>query len=197
MAFLCWPSRRESAFTSVSPQQPKPPIFRSEIKRVNTTAKLWNPKIYWTYRPLASTVPTANRAPASPPPQLWLPWEGEDMATILAVGQDEGLLSSRSAVLRKCNVEVITARPSEAREILVAQKFDLLVLCHTLSSDDMNDLVQLARQQRSDIQVLEVLRKTEFSWDRGPSGADGITASAPVTLVAKVTEMLSAHVRPC
>jgi DNA-binding response OmpR family regulator len=119
------------------------------------------------------------------------------MATILAVGQDEGLLSSRSAVLRKCNVEVITARPSEAREILVAQKFDLLVLCHTLSSDDMNDLVQLARQQTSDIQVLEVLRKTEFSWDRGPSGADGITASAPVTLVAKVTEMLSAHVRPC
>jgi DNA-binding response OmpR family regulator len=111
------------------------------------------------------------------------------MCTILAIGQDEELLNTRSAVLRKCNAGVITARPSEATEILKAGHFDLVVLCHTLSTEDMQKLVLLAHQQASDIQVLEILKASEPRWERARSGADDMASSNPASLVAKVTEM--------
>lgn len=117
------------------------------------------------------------------------------MCMILAVGQDEELLYTRSAVLRKCNAEVITARASEAIEILKTNCFDILVLCHTLATEDMNKLVLLAHQQASDIQVLEILKAAEPSWGRKSSCADDVAPSNPESLVAKVVEMLSAPVR--
>jgi CheY-like chemotaxis protein len=117
------------------------------------------------------------------------------MCTILAVGQDAELLVTRAAVLRKCNAEVVAARPSEASKMLQAQRFNLLVLCHTVSSDDRDELIQLAHQQASEIQVLEILSTTEHSSDRSPSGADGTSSPNPATLVAKVIEMLNAQAR--
>jgi DNA-binding response OmpR family regulator len=111
------------------------------------------------------------------------------MCTILAIGQDEELLNTRSAVLRRCNAGVIAARPSEAIEILKAARFDLVVLCHTLSTEDMKKLVSFAHQQASDIQVLEVLQASAPSWGRARSGADDTSPSNPVSLVAKVIEM--------
>jgi CheY-like chemotaxis protein len=116
------------------------------------------------------------------------------MDTILAVGQDEGLLSSRAAVLRKCNADVVAAKASEALKFLKAQRFDLVVLCHTLSSEDMNEVALLAHQQASDIQVLEILKTTELSCGQS-SDADDVALPKPETLVAKVTEMLGAQVR--
>jgi CheY-like chemotaxis protein len=115
------------------------------------------------------------------------------MCTILAIGQDEELLYTRSAVLRKCNAGVITARPSEATEILKAGRFDLVVLCHTLSTEDMNKLVSLAHQA-SDMQVLEILKASAPSWERARSGADDTAPSNPASLVAKVIEMMCAPV---
>jgi CheY-like chemotaxis protein len=117
------------------------------------------------------------------------------MLTILAVGQDAELLSTRAAVLRKCNAGVISASPSEASLILKGQPFDLVVMCHTLSTDEMNELSLLARRQGSDVQVLEVLDAVESSWNRQPSAADDIVQSKPEALVAKVTEMLSVSAR--
>ena len=117
------------------------------------------------------------------------------MLTILAVGQDSELLSTRAAVLRKCNAGVISASPLDAPLILKAQPFDLVVLCHTLSPDEMNNLILVAHQQASEVQVLEVLDAVESSWNRQPSGADDIAQAKPEALVAKVTEMLSVSAR--
>lgn len=116
------------------------------------------------------------------------------MRTILAVGQDEGLLSTRSAILRKCNADVVAARASEAIQILKAQRFDLLVLCHTVTSVDMNELASFAHHRANDVRVLEILNATELNWCPRCSGADDMVQSKPETLVAKVTEMLSAQV---
>lgn len=116
------------------------------------------------------------------------------MCTILAVGQDEGLLSTRSAILRKCNAAVVAARAPEAIQILKAQQFDLVVLCHTVTSVDMNELASLAHHQANDIQVLEILKASELNWGPHCSGADDVVLSKPETLVAKVTKMLSAQV---
>lgn len=62
------------------------------------------------------------------------------MCTILAIGQDKGLLHSRAELLRKCNcnAKVVTARPPEASEILKAHQFDLVVLCHNGEHDGTN-----------------------------------------------------------
>jgi DNA-binding response OmpR family regulator len=111
------------------------------------------------------------------------------MCMILAIGHDEELLNTRSAVLRRCNAGVIAARPSEAIEILKAGRFDLVVLCHTLSTADMKKLVSLAHQQASDIQVLEILSASAPRWERACSGADDTALSNPASLVAKVIEM--------
>ena len=116
------------------------------------------------------------------------------MRTILAVGQDEGLLFTRSAILRKCSADVIAARPSEAIEILKAQPFDLVVLCHTVTSVDMNELASLAHHKANDIQVLEILKATELDCGHRCSGSDDMVQSRPEILVAKVTEMLCAQV---
>lgn len=116
------------------------------------------------------------------------------MRTILAVGQDEGLLFTRSAILRKCNTDVIAARPSEAIQILRTQPFDLVVLCQTVTSVDMNELASLADHKANDKQVLEILKATELDWGHRCSGADDMVQSKPETLVAKVTEMLCAQV---
>jgi CheY-like chemotaxis protein len=117
------------------------------------------------------------------------------MCTILAVGQDEELLSTRSAVLRRCDARVVAAHVSEALKLLKAERFDLVVLCHTVSSKEMNELVGLAHRQASDIQVLEILKATEIDGGRVPSDADDVAASRPETLIAKVREMLRAPVR--
>jgi DNA-binding NtrC family response regulator len=117
------------------------------------------------------------------------------MCTILAIGQDADLLSTRSAVLRRCYARVVAAHVSEARKLLKAERFDLVVLCHTVSSQEMNELVLLARRQASDSQVLEILKATEIEGGRVPSDADDVAASRPETMIAKVREMLRVPVR--
>jgi len=58
----------------------------------------------------------------------------------------------------------------------------------------MNALALLAHQQANDIPVLEILKTTGQIWCLSPSGADDMSPSKPESLVAKVTEMLSAQV---
>lgn len=128
------------------------------------------------------------------PATVWAPSE-KYMGTILAVGQDQGLLATRAAILRRCHASVLEARASEAIKILKAQRFDLVVLCHTLSAEEMTELVGLAHLQASDSQVLEILKATEAAWGHLPSGADDMALSQPETLIAKVIEMLSVPAR--
>lgn len=117
------------------------------------------------------------------------------MLAILAVGRDTHLLSTRADVLRQCNAGVISASPSAAPDLLKTQRFDLVVLCHTLSSEDMNRLAVIARQQASDVQVLEVINGVERIWSQLPSAADDTSQAKPETLVAKVMEMLGEPIR--
>jgi hypothetical protein len=53
----------------------------------------------------------------------------------------------------------------------------------------MKELVSLAHQQASYIQVLEILNASAPSWGRTRSGADDTAPSNPAGLVAKVIEM--------
>jgi len=117
------------------------------------------------------------------------------MGRILTVGQDEALLSSRVAILRRCEAEVVAARASEALKILTAQQFDLVVLCHTVTMDDMKELVRSAHRQASDLKVLQILKTAELSRARTSPAADDTTSTDPASLEAKVAQMLSSRPR--
>src|SRR5277367_840999 len=114
------------------------------------------------------------------------------MPTILAVSQDAGLLITRTAVLRRCHAEVVAAEADEAKILLKTRLFDLVVLCHTLSPEDRDELVSLAHWLTNDSYSLEVLMMNELEWGRS-SKADH-ASSQPEALVQKVLEMLAPRV---
>lgn len=113
------------------------------------------------------------------------------MSTILAVSQDEMLLRTRSEVLRRANAEVVAARANEAKKLLQERQFDLVVLCHSLTPKETDELASLAHQLRNDVRVLEVLKIGEVNWGRH---GDNIAMSQPQALIAKVIEILSEQV---
>ena len=109
------------------------------------------------------------------------------MRTILTISQDERLLVTRAAVLRRTKAEVIAATASEAKKILKAQKFDLVVLCHSLSIQETLEIAALAHQQTIAIPVLKVVANEPVSEWRliGPD------LTAPGMLVERAAQLLS------
>jgi DNA-binding response OmpR family regulator len=78
------------------------------------------------------------------------------MRTILAISKDDSLLVTRAAVLRRTNAEVIAAKANEAKKLLKERRFDLVVLCHTLSPEETLEIASLAHQQTIAVPVLKV-----------------------------------------
>jgi CheY-like chemotaxis protein len=110
------------------------------------------------------------------------------MRTILAVGQDKELLWSRSRVLRQCKAEITSANGAEALNLLRTRRFDLVILCHTLSSTDLFAVAQLAHEQVEFTTVLQVVASAEP--DSEDAVADILVPSDPETLVTTVANIL-------
>jgi hypothetical protein len=73
-------------------------------------------------------------------------------------------------------------------EILKDQRFDLVVLCHSLTPKERHELAVVALEH--DARVLEVLNIA----DRCQRSADRVDSN-PIALIARVGEMLSDAVR--
>jgi DNA-binding response OmpR family regulator len=117
------------------------------------------------------------------------------MRTILSVSQDDALLSTRTAVLRQTDAEVIAAKPNEAKKILRKRRFDLVVLCHSLSLQQTLEIASLAHEQMIAIPILKVVANSEPLSEWTFVAADAATSSDPRMLVEKVAELL--NVSPC
>jgi DNA-binding response OmpR family regulator len=113
------------------------------------------------------------------------------MPTILSVSQDESLLVTRSEVLRRANAEVVAARANEAKRLLKERQFDLVVLCHSLTPQETDELASLAQHLTNGGHVLEVLKISELN--RGLRREEAVVPQ-PRALVAKVIEILSLQV---
>jgi hypothetical protein len=111
------------------------------------------------------------------------------MRTILAVGQDKELLWSRSRLLCTCRAEVTSVNYKEASRLLQTRRFDLVILCHTLNSDEMAAVAQLAHGQLEDTVVLQVVFSREI--DSGDIAADMSASTDPETLTATVSRILA------
>ena len=113
------------------------------------------------------------------------------MRTILTISQDEMLLATRAAVLRKTNAEVVAATASEAKKILKSRQFDLVVLCHSLNSEETLEIACLAHQQPIAIPILKVVSNTEFPSEWALIAPDAVASCDPRILIEKAAELLN------
>jgi hypothetical protein len=112
------------------------------------------------------------------------------MLSILAVGQDEGLLAARAAGLRRARADVMQAKPVAALRMLRTTKFDLVVLCHSLSRVESSGITKAVQRRADGARVLQVM--TGDFWSTGDEGVpvDCVAETDPGRLVDRVVALL-------
>src|SRR5258708_38660686 len=75
------------------------------------------------------------------------PWRS-CVIKILLIGKDFRLLATRAAVLSRTGSNTVCCSPAEMKRELAGEKFDVVVLCHSLLPEEVgDDVVGLARQR--------------------------------------------------
>lgn len=81
------------------------------------------------------------------------------MLAILLLGEDLRLLATRAAVLRGVVAEVDLCSPREFSARMMARRYDLLVLCHTLRERDVEATMVQSQQLWPNVQILQLVRE--------------------------------------
>jgi DNA-binding response OmpR family regulator len=116
--------------------------------------------------------------------------EARTMGKILLVGDDFSLLATRAAVLAKTGVDVVPSGPAELKMHVGCEKFDLVVLCHTLRSTVRNSVMIHARRRWPKARMLQVVT-TLGQMCAVECGVDDTTTTDPEELVAHAMRLLS------
>jgi DNA-binding response OmpR family regulator len=111
-------------------------------------------------------------------------------ARVLVVSRDEMLLRSRQMILGAFFCVEGAGRFTEARALLNAKPFDLIVLCHSLTPNECEQLALLARKQIPRPQVLAMSASSPASTGSWADKQLGVDAG-PYGLVKKCAEMLN------
>lgn len=108
---------------------------------------------------------------------------------IVIIGRDPLLLQTRKWLLAKCgHVETATS-PQALVELLRSGHIHLVVLCHTLTSADYDEITTMLRALSPSTQVLRLLT----GWDQGDlllPDHTCIPLDGPQTLLRKAIEIL-------
>ena len=110
-------------------------------------------------------------------------------ARVLVVSRDEMLLRTRVMILGAYFSVERAGRFAEARALLISQSFDLIVLCHSLTSTECEQLARMAHEQKPRPLILGMgasLRAGTQPWADSQLGVD----AGPYGLVKKCAEML-------
>jgi DNA-binding response OmpR family regulator len=110
-------------------------------------------------------------------------------ARVLVVSRDETLLRSRQMILGAFFCVESAGRFTEARSMLNSKPFDLIVLCHSLTLTECEQLATLARKQNPRPQILAMSASSRTGlkpWADKQLGVD----AGPYGLVKKCAEML-------
>jgi hypothetical protein len=109
------------------------------------------------------------------------------MFRILSVGNDPWLLETRAAVLLYTGAEVDSADARSARRVVILRRYDLLILCHSVSMEDASDLKQMCRSYWPESRTL--LLGADIRRDAKPIDSDSTLRSleGPVALIRKVS----------
>jgi hypothetical protein len=110
------------------------------------------------------------------------------MSRILLLGEYPPLLQSRSALLRSIEANTCAATIDDFARLGV-ERFDVLILCHTVPQPDRLALADGARRKWPGIRVVQVL-KSEFEQDRTLRYADGVVLSSdPAGLLISAADL--------
>ena len=110
-------------------------------------------------------------------------------ARVLIVSRDEMLLRTREMILGAFFHVEGAGRFSEAMTLLNHQKFDLIVVCHSLTSSESEQLAAFAHGQHPHPQILAMSASSRANvkpWADKQLGVD----AGPYGLVKKCAEML-------
>ena len=112
------------------------------------------------------------------------------MHTILLVGLKEKLQLTRAAVLAKTRARVTLCEPHKILERMEQRPADLVVLCHTVSSEDATSLSQEIRHRWCDTRVLLVISELAYKIPADGAGFDAVVSANPPLLLRRANEML-------
>ena len=115
------------------------------------------------------------------------------MRTILLVGEDELLLNTRAAVLHTVGAETVTCRSDAALALLHERRFDLIVLCHSISPDLCEALAEAIHARWAGTRIL-LVSSTRVGDPGNPlPEIDAITSADPERLIGRTVELLGAR----
>jgi hypothetical protein len=114
---------------------------------------------------------------------------------VLIVSRDEMLLRTRELIIGAYFHATGVGRPSEAKAQLQAVHFDLLVVCHSLRSEEGEVLADLAHHQEPPAKVLALAPRTEGG-ERKPWAHDQIGVDAgSFGLLMKSADMVNFKIK--
>jgi len=114
----------------------------------------------------------------------------KNQSSILIVGHDEHLLSTRQWVLQTRGYQVLTVQQPEAvQEVPLSAPMRLVVLCHTLTEEEKQSAGSIAAERWPGVKLLALAGEA----GRHPTGLLGQllhTMDGPAKLLSMVTNLV-------
>jgi DNA-binding NtrC family response regulator len=116
------------------------------------------------------------------------------LLTILAVGEDTGLLKTRAEVLRKTGANVLCCSGAAALKYITEWEFDLIVLGHTVRQQDADKISEAAHRNGAKTLVLLLIGDKVREGEYKSVNIDAKSFAEPGCLVRSATELLARRV---
>lgn len=115
-------------------------------------------------------------------------------AHILLVGRDEMVLNTRKLILGTYFQVDVAGRVSHAAQMITDRKFDLIVLCSSLSAGECERVAEVARTQKPRPKTLTMSEMGRHPCGDG-TGDDMVEEVGPLVLARKVAVMLGLEMK--
>lgn len=113
------------------------------------------------------------------------------MPEILHIGEDEGLLHTRSAVLNSAGLNTVDCVVADFNDCRPETPFRVAILCHSVARGKRRGLSQAMRARWPGIRVLQMDKLVVFASDNGEHADMTITAGEPSRVISAVRQLLS------
>jgi CheY-like chemotaxis protein len=117
------------------------------------------------------------------------------MLTILAVGEDSQLLRSRAGVLRRSGANVVCSTGAAALKLIADWEFNLIVLCHSVTTSDAAQITTAAHSTGSKTLVLLLVAEAVREQSYEGIHFDDRSFIEPDCLIRSATELLNRHTK--
>lgn len=113
------------------------------------------------------------------------------MPSILLVGKDIRLLSSRAALLSTTQAEVTSVSVGDVMRILGRRLYDVLIICHTIDVPEALAITRFARALDTGICIVAIAHPSAALRGYEELQVDVISEADPAHLIDEVRKLLS------